>query len=72
MKNLARDGITSHLFPLPPFDEQVAIIERVRTLMQHCLTLAEEIQSSRDQATHLLKAILRKAFSCRTAEALVA
>jgi type I restriction enzyme S subunit len=63
MKNLSRDSITSHTFPLPPLAEQVAIVERVEALMAHCRELETEIEHSRTHAAHLLQAVLKEAFA---------
>lgn len=51
------------LIPLPPLAEQVAIVERVETLMQHCRALAKEIEHTRTHAAHLLQAVLKEAFA---------
>jgi type I restriction enzyme S subunit len=63
MKNLSRDSITSHLFPLPPLAEQVAIVERVESLMATCRALEAEIEQTRTHAAHLLQAVLKEAFA---------
>lgn len=63
MKNLSRDSITSHAFPLPPLAEQAAIVERVEALMTTCRALEAEIEQSRTHAAHLLQAVLKEAFA---------
>jgi len=63
MKNLSRDSITSHLFPLPPLAEQVVIVERVESLMATCRALESEIEQTRTHAAHLLQAVLKEAFA---------
>lgn len=63
MKNLSRESITSHAFPLPPLAEQVKIVERFEELMSIADTLESEIQRSRTHADHLLQAVLKEAFS---------
>lgn len=63
MKNLSRDAITNHAFPLPPLAEQAAIVERVEALMATCHALEAEIEHSRTHAAHLLQAVLREAFA---------
>ncbi|MBU6172274.1 MAG: restriction endonuclease subunit S [Planctomycetes bacterium] len=63
MKNLSRDSITSHPFPLPPLAEQAAIVERVESLMTTCRALEAEIEQSRTHAAILLQAVLKEAFA---------
>lgn len=63
MKNLSRDAISSHLFPLPPAAEQPVIVKRVEALMEACGALEAEIKHSRSHADHLLQAVLKEAFA---------
>jgi restriction endonuclease S subunit len=49
--------------PLPPLAEQVAIVERVESLMANCRALESEIEQTRTHATHLLQAVLKEAFA---------
>lgn len=63
MKNLSRDSITSHPFPLPPLAEQTAIVARVEALLTTCRTLEAEIEHARTHAAHLLQAVLKTAFA---------
>jgi type I restriction enzyme S subunit len=63
MKNLSRDSITSHPFPLPPLAEQAAIVQRVEALMTTCRALEAEIEHARTHADHLLQAVLKEAFA---------
>ncbi len=63
MKNLSRDTINSHAFPLPPLAEQTAIVDRVEALMATCSALEAEIEHSRMHAAHLLQAVLKEAFA---------
>jgi type I restriction enzyme S subunit len=63
MKNLSRDSITSHAFPLPPLAEQAAIVEQVEALMTTCRALEAEIEHARTHAAHLLQAVLKEAFT---------
>ena len=53
--NLKTDHITNLLFPLPPFEEQKAIVEKIETLMQKCNVLEEEIKTSEANAQMLMK-----------------
>jgi len=66
MKNLSRDSITSHLFPVPPLAEQAAIVERVEGLMATCRALEAEVEHSRAHSALLLQAVLKEAFSKAT------
>lgn len=50
-------------FPLPPFAEQEAIVERVEALMESCRALEEEIERAKVQAGQLLQAVLKEAFA---------
>lgn len=59
--NLGR--IRSFRIPLPPLAEQVAIVERVETLMTTCRALEAEIEQSRTHAADLLQAVLKEAFA---------
>jgi restriction endonuclease S subunit len=63
MKNLSRESIISHAFPLPPLAEQAAIVERVEVLMMTYRALEAEIEHARTHATHLLQAVLKEAFA---------
>lgn len=60
--------IKTFCIPLPPLAEQSAIVERVETLMTTCRTLEAEIEQSRTHADHLLRAVLKEAFSPSTTE----
>ncbi len=55
--------IKSFAIPLPPLPEQLAIVERVESLMQHCRALSTEIEHTRTHAAHLLQAVLKEAFA---------
>ena len=59
--NLGR--IRSFRIPLPPLAEQVAIVERVETLMTTCRALEAEIDKARTHAADLLQAVLKEAFA---------
>ena len=51
------------LIPLPPLDEQAAIVVRVEALMKHCRLLTAEIGHTRTHAANLLQAVLKEAFA---------
>ena len=60
--NLKKSQVMSCPIPLPPFEEQKAIVEKVETLMQKCTALEEEIKSSEANAKMLMQAVLKEAF----------
>ncbi len=49
--------------PLPPFAEQVEIVDRVEALMKNCRTLEAEIAQSRSYANKLVQSVLKEAFT---------
>lgn len=49
-------------FPLPPVEEQKAIVEKVNTLMALCEQLEQEIQSSKTTQEDWMKSSLREVF----------
>jgi len=57
--NLGR--IRSFLIPLPPFDEQGRIVEKLDQLMQTCDALEVSIKQSQQQNEQLLQHVLREA-----------
>lgn len=64
--NLKTEHITNLLFPLPPVEEQKAIVEKVETLMQKCNELQQEITQSEQHANMLMQAVLKEAFESKT------
>jgi len=69
--NLKTDHITNLLFPLPPFEEQKAIVEKVETLMLKCQALEEEIKTSEANAQMLMQAVLKEAFEDKKEEVVI-
>ena len=61
--NLSLADMARMLVPLPPLDEQAAIVDRVEALMTNCRALEAEIEHSRTHAAHLLQAVLKEAFA---------
>lgn len=55
-------SLSTMLFPLPPSEEQKAIVEKVATLMQKCQALEQEIETSEANAQILMQAVLKEAF----------
>jgi len=60
--NLKKDQILSCPIPIPPYVEQIAIVEKVETLMQKCYALEQEIAQSEQHAQMLMQAVLKEAF----------
>jgi restriction endonuclease S subunit len=56
-------GILNQLkFPLPPLEEQKAIVQKVNTLMGLCDSLEQEVQQSQEQIAQLMQSCLREVF----------
>ena len=49
-------------FPLPPLDEQEAIVKNLESVMEKCQALEEEIKTSEANAQMLMQAVLKEAF----------
>ena len=60
--NISQKNIKLTEFPLPPIEEQKAIVEKVETLLQKCNALELEICQSKENANMLIQAVLKKAF----------
>ena len=60
--NLKKIQIMTCPIPLPPLEEQKAIVEKVEFLMQKCQALEEEIKTSEANAQMLMQAVLKEAF----------
>lgn len=60
--NISQPNIQQIPFPVPPFDEQKAIVEKVESLMEKCRALVEEISQSEQHAQMLMQAVLKEAF----------
>jgi len=63
INNVNSTEVSNLKIPLPPFAEQVAIVERVEELMTTCHALETAIEHSRTHAAHLLQAVLKEAFA---------
>lgn len=61
--NISQKNIKLTPVPVPPLEEQKAIVEKVEELMQKCQQLEEEIEKSEDYANQLMQALLKEAFS---------
>ena len=62
MKNLSRLTINEGLLPLPPLEEQKAIVAKVEALMEKCSALEQQIIQSEAHAQMLMQAVLKEAF----------
>ncbi|MCK0137235.1 restriction endonuclease subunit S [Arenibacter sp. S6351L] len=60
--NISQGNIKSTTIPLPPFEEQKAIVEKVELLMKKCQGLEEQIKTSEADAQMLMQAVLKEAF----------
>ncbi len=59
---ISRNDILHILFPLPPIEEQRAIVNIVNSLMEKCLTLEDIVLKQEDNSNMLMKATLNDAF----------
>ena len=50
------------VFPLPPTEEQLAIVEKVELLMDKCQKLSEEIETLDKHGKTLMKAMFNETF----------
>jgi type I restriction enzyme S subunit len=60
--NLFLGKIKELIFPLPPLEEQKAIVEKVNTLMALCDALEKEVKQSQEQSEKLMQSVLREVF----------
>jgi len=60
--NLKNEHIRHLIFPLPPLEEQKAIVKKVEALMENCTALDQEITKSEQHAQMLMQAVLKEAF----------
>jgi len=62
IKYINKTKCESILVPLPPMEEQKAIVEKVEALMPKCHALGQEIKTSEANAQMLMQAVLKEAF----------
>jgi len=60
--NLNVGKIKNTILPLPPIEEQKAIVQKVNALMGLCDALEQEVQQSREQSERLMQSCLREVF----------
>jgi type I restriction enzyme S subunit len=58
--NLFLGKIKELIFPLPPLQEQKAIVEKVNSLMGLCDSLEQEVKQSKVEVEKLMKGVLRE------------
>lgn len=64
--NLFLGKIKELIFPLPPLEEQKAIVEKVNVLMDLCDSLEQEVQQSQEHSEQLMQSCLRAVFESNT------
>jgi len=62
INQLTQGVLRNLIIPLPPLEEQRAIVEKVESLTQKCQALEEEIKTSEAHAQMLMQAVLKEAF----------
>lgn len=67
-EGLPKNKMDNILIPFPPLEEQIAIVEKVESLMQKCHALEQEIQTSESNAQMLMQAVLKEAFEGKQEE----
>ncbi|TYC08456.1 hypothetical protein ES677_14340 [Bizionia gelidisalsuginis] len=60
--NLNVGKIKNTILPLPPLEEQKAIVEKVNALMGLCDTLEQEVQQSQAHSEMMMQSVLREVF----------
>jgi type I restriction enzyme S subunit len=63
LASINRTQLTNTLFPLPSLSEQQRIVAKVEQLMQMVNQLEQQVQESKEQASQLLQAVLKEAFT---------
>lgn len=60
--NIGSTAFKNLMYPLPPLEEQKAIVEKVNTLMGLCDNLEKEIAQSTTQVEQLMQSCLKEVF----------
>ena len=60
--NIGSTAFKNLVFPLPPPEEQKAIVQKVNTLMGLCDALEQEVKQSQEQIAQLMQSCLREVF----------
>lgn len=61
--NIGKDSIEKIVMPIPPLEEQKAIVKKVNALLGLCDALAQEVQQSQEHSEQLMQSVLREVFS---------
>ncbi|MEY4126208.1 MAG: hypothetical protein RL737_397 [Bacteroidota bacterium] len=64
--NLTKNEILTCPIPLPPFDEQCFIVEKVEEIIGKCTLLSLEIENLNNHSKNLLKALFNETFEVKT------
>ena len=62
MNNITKDQLLNKTIPLPPFEEQKAIVAKVEELLALCDQLETQITKSQQDSEMLMQAVLKEAF----------
>lgn len=68
MNNVTKDQLLNKPVPLPPLEEQKAIVSKVENLLALCDQLEQQITQNQTHAEQLMQAVLKEAFSQNKAE----
>ena len=68
INNLSLKNMRLLPIPLPPLEEQKAIVQQVESLMEKCRALEAEITQSEQHAQMLMQAVLKEAFEPKLKE----
>lgn len=60
--NIGSTSFKNLVFPLPPLEEQKAIVEQVNGLMGLCDSLEQEVQQSQEYSERLMQSVLKEFF----------
>ena len=63
--SITHDQFKNTLIPLPPQQEQIAIIEKIENLNVKCISLRKEIAKSETYAEMLMRVVLQEAFESK-------
>jgi type I restriction enzyme S subunit len=62
MQNISRENIKLLIIPLPPLEEQKAIVLKVNALMGLCDALEHQVKQSQEHSEQLMQSVLREVF----------
>lgn len=67
-EGLPKNKMDEILIPFPPKEEQKTIVKKVKTFLQKCNALEQQITQSEEHANMLMQAILKEAFETKNKE----